>query len=183
MWPWGHLAVAYLIYSAYTRYGHGRIPRAFPTLALAVGSQLPDLIDKPLGWTLDVLPGGRTLGHSLFFAAVLFAVVYLVARRYDRIEIAAALAIGHLVHLVTDLPADVVTGDFGGAVYLLWPLLEPPEYEAVEGILAGFLRFSPTPSELIQFSLLAVAIVVWYWDGRPGLAVPKRLAARVDLSG
>ena len=40
-------------------------------LALAIGTQLPDLIDKPLTYQFAVLPSGRSLGHSLFFAAVL----------------------------------------------------------------------------------------------------------------
>ena len=39
-------------------------------LALALGTQLPDLVDKPLAWYLDVLPFGpgafaRILGRQL----------------------------------------------------------------------------------------------------------------------
>ncbi|MFC6763678.1 metal-dependent hydrolase, partial [Natrinema soli] len=34
MWPWGHLAVAYLLYIVITHRRFGRPPRAVPAIAL-----------------------------------------------------------------------------------------------------------------------------------------------------
>lgn len=36
MWPWGHLAVGYLVYSAYTRVRYGLPPSVLPVVLLAV---------------------------------------------------------------------------------------------------------------------------------------------------
>jgi hypothetical protein len=76
MWPWGHLALGYLLYSPFARARFGRPPTDRATLLLAFGTQLPDLVDKPLAWRLDVLPAGRTLGHSLLSVVAVSALVY-----------------------------------------------------------------------------------------------------------
>ncbi|OIB57442.1 metal-dependent hydrolase [Natrialba sp. SSL1] len=174
MWPWGHLAVAYLLYTAYTQYRFDRRPRVLPLLALAIGSQFPDLIDKPLAWSVDVLPGGRTLGHSLLFAALLIPAVLLVADRLDRRDVGIAFLIGHVSHLVADLPPSVLRGDRSGTEYLLWPLVEQPPEDPVDGLLDAILNYYALgPYEWFQFGLFAAAILVWYRDGAPGLAVVR----------
>ena len=109
MWPWGHFAVAYLSYVAIVRMRGGE-QRLWPLVAVAFGSQLPDLVDKPLAWTFAVLPSGRSLMHSLFAALVVVAVAYWVARRIQREEIAVALGVGTVSHSLSDLGPDVVFG-------------------------------------------------------------------------
>ncbi|WP_207590103.1 metal-dependent hydrolase [Halomontanus rarus] len=178
MWPWGHLAVAYLLYTLYTRRRYGRPPRALPVIALAVGSQFPDLIDKPLGWSLGVLPGGRTLAHSVFFAALLVPVVYALALRFDHVELAVAFVFGHVCHLLTDIPPDVTTNGPAELTFLFWPVLEQPEYEEVGSILEGFLRYSMGSYEWGQLGLCVVVIALWYRDGMPGFAYARLTLAR-----
>ncbi|AFZ72258.1 metal-dependent hydrolase [Natronobacterium gregoryi] len=181
MWPWGHLAVAYLLYTGYTHRRFDRAPLAVPTLALAVGSQFPDLIDKPLAWAVSVLPGGRTLGHSLLFAAVLVPVVALLADRLERQNVGIAFVVGHLSHLAADVPPSALTGDFTGTGFLLWPLVATREEEPVEGVLDAALHYyTMGPYELFQFGLFAVAAVVWYLDGAPGLEYTRRTLERVN---
>ena len=68
MWPWEHLAVGYIAFSVMQRVGGRQGVPALAVVALALGTQLPDLIDKLLGWGIGILPGGRSLGHSLLFA-------------------------------------------------------------------------------------------------------------------
>ena len=63
MWPWDHLAFGYVWYTLASRGWDGRPPSNAAAIALAVGTQFPDLVDKPLAWWLDVLPAGRSLGH------------------------------------------------------------------------------------------------------------------------
>ena len=172
MWPWGHLGVASLCYSLYTHRRLERPPLSFslPALALAIGSQFPDLLDKPLAWTFGVLPGGRTLGHSLLFAAFLIPVVYAIALRFDRLEVATAFVIGHLSHLLADIPPSVLTGDLSGTEFLLWQILEAPSEEPVGGILdAVFTYHTMGAYEWVQLGLFLLGAVVWYRDGAPGL--------------
>ena len=57
MWPWGHLAAGYPVYTAYTRLHTGDPPADVPALVALLGTQLPDLVDKPLA----VLPTVRSL--------------------------------------------------------------------------------------------------------------------------
>lgn len=180
MWPWGHVAVAYLLYSGYCRSSHDRPPLGAAAIVLVIASQVPDLIDKPLGWSLAVLPGGRTLAHSLFGTVAIVTIVALFAHRIDRMELAGAYAVGHGAHLLADLPIDLPLGNVDDAIYLLWPLLEPPEYRQVDGILAGFLRFDLGPYELVQIGLFVIAIAVWYADGRPGLATARAMYTRAE---
>lgn len=179
MWPWGHAGIAYLCYTLYTRWRYGRAPNASPVLALVVGSQFPDLLDKPLAWTFDILPGGRTLGHTLLFATLLLPAVYALAHRLDRVELAIAFAIGHLSHLVADVPPSVLRGDLSGTVYLLWPLFGQPPEQPVEGILhALFTYYELGVYEWLQLGLFVVTVVRWYRDGMPGIDLFRRPVGR-----
>ncbi|QCS43651.1 metal-dependent hydrolase [Natrinema versiforme] len=170
MWPWGHLAVAYLLYTAVAHRRFGRPPRAIPAIALAVGSQTPDLIDKPLAWNFGILPGGRTLAHSLFVVALLVPTVFLVADRLEHRAVGVAFLVGYCSHLLADIPPAALSGEFAHAAYLLWPVLEQPPEEPVAGILDAFLHYYALGSyEWVQFGLFAVAVIVWYRDDMPGL--------------
>ncbi|OAQ54159.1 metal-dependent hydrolase [Natrinema mahii] len=180
MWPWGHLAVAYLLYTGYHWRRDRRPPRARPVIALAIGSQFPDLIDKPSAWTFGFLPGGRTLAHSIFVAALLLPAAYGLSRRLGRPETGVAFAIGHASHLVADVPPTAILArDLSATTFLFWPVLEPPQYQSPGSILAGFLGYSMGWYEWVQLGLVAVALVAWYHDGAPGLGYGRRALERV----
>jgi hypothetical protein len=49
---------------------------------VAVAALLPDLVDKPLSWWLDVLPAGTSLAHSLTGFLPAAAVASAVGVRY-----------------------------------------------------------------------------------------------------
>ncbi|PSQ27664.1 hypothetical protein BRD03_05435 [Halobacteriales archaeon QS_9_68_17] len=83
MWPWGHLAVGYLLYAASSRRQRARPPDGAETILIAFGTQFPDLGDKPLAWTVSVLPNGRSLAHSAFVAAAVIGGVRWLCRRAD----------------------------------------------------------------------------------------------------
>lgn len=164
MMPWGHIGVAYFVYAVYSRGRYGRPPMAVPALLLAFGSQFPDLVDKPLAWGLGVLPGGRTLAHSLITTAVLLAVLYAVAAKYDRTEYVTAFAIGHVSHLVADIPPAAPLGDVSSASFLLWPLLPQGPYDPVlSNQLLAFVY------QWFQIFIFVVALFAWYRNGMPGL--------------
>ena len=181
MWPWGHAAVGYLLCSLYLRTRYGRVPTAGVVLPLAVGTQFPDLVDKPLAWTFGVLPSGRAGAHSLLVALPLLAVLWwrLDGRTERRAWV--GFATGYLVHLATDGVYALAAGEFDGLAYLLWPVLSLPSYDESAGILAHFLAAEPTPPLLAELLLFAAATLLWAVDGAPGpWAVGRWCKRRVD---
>lgn len=170
MWPWGHAATGYLLYALYTHGRYDRPPKGPPTLLLLFGTQLPDLIDKPLAWTLPVLPSGRSLGHSLLLLVPLSLLVYALAVRYQNANWGIAFAIGVLSHAVVDVLPPAVRGEFAYTTSLVWPLLPPPPYdERGRTIVGHFLAIEPAPLLMFELVLTLVAVVVWWRQGRPGV--------------
>ena len=163
MWPWGHLAAGYLVYRL------GRRPLdGLAVIALAVGTQLPDLIDKPLAWTIPLLPNGRSLSHSLLVVPPILLVVAYLASGYRR-RLVVAVLVGHLTHLATDALYPLLEGNLYFLGFLGWPLVPPIEYEgATKGILSHFLTFQLTPRSGFELLLFALAVLAWLLDGRPG---------------
>ena len=177
MWPWGHLAVGYLAYSALSRSRFNVPPRTGAALAVAVGTQAPDLIDKPLAWTVTLLPSGRSLAHSAFALGLVVLAVGALGRRYRRPSLAVAFVVGYLSHLVADAVYPLWVGEYGSLAYLVWPLL--PVHDApTPGILWYILSQEWTPYATLQFGLFAVAVGVWVVDGTPGLELARRVVTR-----
>ncbi len=79
---------------------------------VAIGSLLPDIIDKPLGAIVFGTPAmGRTFAHTLLFLLILAAFA-----AYTRDIRLASLSGGVLTHLILD-------SMWNSPVTLLWPLL------------------------------------------------------------
>ena len=171
MWPWGHLAVGYLLYSALARWRFDRSPADHAALFVLFGTQFPDLIDKPLAWTFQLLPSGRSLGHSLLTAIVVCALVWWYARRHGYALPALGFAVGYVTHLLTDAIAPLLGGQYAYMAFLGWPLLSLPPYDTGVGFLERFASIEVTIPMLTEFGLVALALVIWLRDGRPGLAV------------
>ncbi|PSP69797.1 metal-dependent hydrolase [Halobacteriales archaeon QH_6_68_27] len=178
MWPWGHLAAGYLVYTAYTRLHIGDPPADVPALVALLGTQLPDLVDKPLAWSLAVLPTGRSLGHSLVVGAVVLPVAWALAARRDARPLAAALSVGWLSHLLGDALYPLVDGEFAHVAFLAWPLLPLPAYEVEASFAAHFALLSPSPTLAFELALVALASLAWHADGYPGLATVRSLSER-----
>ena len=177
MWPWGHLAVAYLAYSALSRTRFDAPPRAGAVLVVAIASQSPDLIDKPLAWNLALLPSGRSLAHSLFFTGLVVLAAGTLARRYHRPTLAVAFGVGYFSHLVADAVYPLWIGEFASLAYLVWPLL-PMHDSPTAGILWYILSQEWTPFATVQFALFVLACGVWILDGMPGLGLARRVLPR-----
>ncbi|MBX0325413.1 metal-dependent hydrolase [Halomicroarcula sp. F13] len=171
MWPWGHAAVGYLLCTLWLRARYGHRPTAGVVLPLAVGTQFPDLVDKPLGWTLGVLPSGRAGAHSLLIALPLLVVLWWhLDSRHGRTAV-AGFALGYLSHLAGDGIYAVFDGEVLYLGYLLWPVTPLPPYEESAGILAHFAAAEVTPHLLLEVGLFVVATALWLVDGAPGLRV------------
>lgn len=193
MWPWTHLAFGYLVYSAYSHHRWATAPTSAAVIVVGLATQLPDAIDKPLGWWLGVLPGGRSLAHSLLTAALLVGLAVAVGR-YLRVErVWVAFAVGYLSHLAGDVLYPLVVKGELRVGFLLWPLtatgtqpVAAPTGKLAELVLA-FATFLATPVGVLylvaDLSVVGGALVLWWWDGAPGLAwIRRTLRGRPDRS-
>lgn len=166
MLPWGHAAVGYLFYSVYSRVRNGKVPAGLAVVALAVGTQFPDLIDKPLAWTFGVLPSGRSLGHSVFALAMVGGVVLWLGRRRGALPAAVAFVVGWGSHLMAD-GYTLLLGEPTCIRYLVWPLANCT-YEEDHSFVEFFLALE-LHALWPEFALAALTGVVWLFDGAPGL--------------
>ncbi len=171
MQPVVHLVVGYICYAAFTRWRNGRAPTETGALAAVVGAALADLIDKPLTAT-GVVPVGRTIGHSLLFAVPLIALVWVLAKRFDRNVLGVAFAIGYLSHIATDIPWHLVSGDYHELGFLLWPITDMPPYTGVKplGTVAGV----EVTTLWLEGIIFVFGIALWWYDERPGLEPIRR---------
>ncbi len=180
MWPWTHLAFGYLSHSLATRFSLRRPPTDGPVLVALFASLLPDLVDKPLAWTFEVVATGYGPAHSVLVGAPLIFLISMgllwhAAWR----EHGLALVTGYSSHLVGDLLFQFFDdGEFVGAV-ILWPVAAA-ESESSAGALERVMYFlvhyvdAVLDGEATGYALLTLAIligvtVLWLLDGKPGI--------------
>jgi membrane-bound metal-dependent hydrolase YbcI (DUF457 family) len=182
MWPPDHLVFGYVCYSLLARTAGGR--PGGEVYVLAVGTQAPDLLDKPLGWWLGVTDSGFTVGHSVFVAAFLTAVALPAALRTRHRRGAVAFLAGLWSHLLGDVLFALALGR-PGLSRVLWPLGEralstprepTPLPEVFAHVLESLTTFedyvldAETPLGLFVYTgLLLLGGFLWIADGRPGL--------------
>jgi len=140
MLPLGHAALAYLLYSGYILASIRCRPRYLALAPLAIGSQFPDLVDKPLAY-LGILRYGRSLTHSIFTFLLVSGAVWWVARTLEgrwsetswqyqlRDRSPAAFAVGYLSHLLGDLYGPVIAGS-ADVRFILYPIYIIPRAAA-----------------------------------------------------
>lgn len=170
MFPLGHAAFAYLGYVGLAAVTRRHLPVHWGLLPLAVGSQLPDLLDKPLSYA-GVLVSGRSLGHSVVTAVMLVLLVWWTVRRlsapgsaWQRRILAVsptAFAVGYVSHLLADAIEPLVTGAYGELRFLLWPVVPPIDYPT--GDLSPVARVvamyrAPGTHPQIELILLAAGV-------------------------
>ena len=183
MWPWEHLAFGYVLWAVSVHLVGGRAVRPAEAVAVAFGTQFPDLVDKPLAWTFDVLPSGVSLAHSLTLAVPATAVAFLLGRRTGRTGAAAAFAVAYGSHLFGDALYPIVRGRPFSARFVLWPFV-PASPSEMDGLLRNVVHYlDATAATLVtgrglwylaaEVVLLTTALVLWASDGAPG--VPDRL--------
>ena len=170
MLPPGHLLVGYLPYSLARRL-RGQRPTDTGALALAVGTQFPDLVDKTFRWIVPILPSGRSFGHSLLVFTVLAAGLLVLARRRERVREWTAFCFGVVSHQVVDAVDPVLQGAPQDARFLAWPLTSPVYY-ADDSLLAQIQSFDLSTLVVVDLAAGLLVIGLWIADGMPGL--PRR---------
>jgi len=177
MWPWGHLGLGYLLaVPLLERYG---LDGDYVALAvLAAGTQLPDLVDKPLAWTFGVLPYGRAVMHSLVVVAI--AAVALSALSVPG-RVRVPLLAGWVSHLAGDAVYPLAEGAVGEVTFLAYPLVALPEPGGDYGVVSYFRHLSLTGETALEVSLFVAAgaaFAVREWRSRrPSVPAPDREGA------
>ncbi|MFC6726824.1 metal-dependent hydrolase, partial [Halobium palmae] len=156
MMPWGHFLVAFVPFAAY-RVARGRRPDADSVFLLLVATQFPDLVDKPLAWTLGVFPSGRLLAHSVVFAVPLVLIVSAAAWHRSRPDLGALFTFGYLSHLYTDSLGLLRQGaEYYFLPNLFFPLVAPnPDHRTT--FVAQFAEVEPTPTVLLAVAAILLA--------------------------
>ncbi len=122
MFPIEHAVVGLVPVLAYALIRDRRLPSLRLLGIGLVGSQFPDLIDKPLAHQFHLLPSGRVFVHSLPVAIPAICLVGWYAWRTDRLQVGGVFAFTYLSHVVADnhralwLPEPTLSDE------LLWPL-------------------------------------------------------------
>jgi hypothetical protein len=123
MMPWGHFLVAAIPFSLYLFLRHRTKPTGMAVLLLLLGTQFPDLVDKPLAWRFDVLVNGRIFMHSLVFALPISTLVLFFAWRSDQLQLGGVFVYGHLMHIVGDFYSVFLGSTARIPNNMFWPLL------------------------------------------------------------
>jgi hypothetical protein len=179
MWPWGHAAAGYLLLSLWWRRAD-QPPSGVGAIAAGLGTQLPDLVDKPLAWTVEVLPNGRSLGHSALTAALLCTLLWIGAEDDRQRRAVGAFAIGYWSHLATDAVGPLIYWDLGQLAYLAYPLVAAPPKGPNAGFLEQLRTLGSSPLLALELVLVALALVAWHRDGYPALRTLGAWAGLID---
>lgn len=199
VFPHGHLAVGYLMVSGVIRVTSGKPPDRKMVVLVVLGTQLPDLIDKPLAVLLGgAVATGRTVGHSVLVSVpVLLCLAFIFRDERRRLVHMAVFAIGYLVHPFVDasifLVQGTVTQDIIEISFVVWPVILPADgiveflsqFSTVERLITvkprwtakhlpsgGHIRPYVRASELV---LILLATITWLDDNAPGLDAVKRI--------
>ncbi|MFD1570476.1 metal-dependent hydrolase [Halorubrum laminariae] len=181
--PVTHGAVAYLLYVVYAAATSRRLPARWALVPLAVGSQFPDLIDKPLAYW-GVLVYGRSLAHSVFSLVVVCGGLWWVMRSEsvpltdrvpDRLRrvTPAAFTIGYAAHLLGDAWQGLIRGDLVSVRFLAYPLFGVPRSPSDD--IAPWVRVLEIyrePAAAVHLEIVVAALVVFVglrlWAARRG---------------
>lgn len=125
VYPSEHFIVAFLPMMAYVVVRDKRLPSPRFIAIVFLGSQFPDLIDKPLAYQVGIIPSGRVFGHSLPVALPFLFVVGLYGWQTDRSRLSVAFVFGYLSHLFADNYTSFLKPNPQFPSDLLWPFAPP----------------------------------------------------------
>ena len=123
MLPHEHFLVAALPVVGYFLLRYQRLPSKSTIFVVFVGSQFPDLVDKPLAHTVALLPSGRVFMHSLPFAIPISILVLWYGIVTDRPALSDGFVFAYVIHIFADWQHMLRAGEL--PPNLLWPFMEP----------------------------------------------------------
>jgi len=133
MLPIEHFIVAFLPILGYIIARDQQLPTTRLTGLAFVGSQFPDLVDKPLAHQFGLLPSGRVGMHSLPIALPFVGLIIAYGWYTDRLRLTAVFAVAQLSHLLADNYRPLLGATPAVSPDLLWPFTQPVARAAVPG--------------------------------------------------
>jgi len=130
MLPPEHFLAAFVPVLAYFAIRYRQFPSVGVVFVVFVGSQFPDLIDKPLSLA-NVIPWGRVFIHSLPFAIPIAAVVLWYAVATNQQHLGGGFVFAYLLHIPGDWYGRLLSGDIPPD--LLWPIMSIPAHPDAPG--------------------------------------------------
>lgn len=124
---------------------------------------------------LGVLLAERSFGHSLVFILKAGIIIWLLADSSNLTGVASGFITGPLSHNVADPIGPIWEGRWEELGYLLWPLTPAFEYPANEDRIFSKCLFVKLVSEPhYQLGLFGLVVLLWIYDGTPGVAEVRR---------
>lgn len=170
MLPTEHFIVALLPVLAHVLVRDKRLPSPRLIGVVFVGSQFPDLIDKPLALQFGLIPSGRVFMHSLPIAIPFLLLVALYGWKTDRKRLGAVFAFAHLSHLLSDNYRPLLEPNPQIRPDLLWPFVEPVQGPEVP-YWAGTAGINVTLWTLFSIAVLSVLTYIMITDVRRQFAI------------
>jgi hypothetical protein len=122
--PVEHFIIVFLPAVAVVLLIDQRIPSRGFVGVVFVGSQFPDLIDKPLAHYFGVIPSGRVFMHSLPIALPFLAMVLWYGLWTHRSRLSVVFVVAHLSHLFADNYHSLRASPPSVPTDLLWPITQ-----------------------------------------------------------
>jgi hypothetical protein len=151
-----HIFIALAPVVLYYLIRYQRLPDGMIVLTGVFAGIFADLVDKPLAWTLGIIPSGRMLAHSIVVSVPLLIIILLVAYRTETLRYAIVFSWGHLLHIAGDFYPVLWEGsDYYYYPNLFWPLMKPSP------VRGSFEDSQPTltTETLLEFSILAIVLL------------------------
>jgi len=123
--PPEHFLVAFIPLLVYVLVRDKQLPSLRFVAVVFLGTQFPDLIDKPLAHQFGVLPSGRVFMHSLPTAIPVLLIIALYGWQTNRIRLSSAFIFSHISHLLADNYRLLIQSNPRIPADLLWPLTQP----------------------------------------------------------
>jgi hypothetical protein len=154
----GHLVIGLIIGFILYEFFHGRTIIVF----VAIGSILPDIIDKPLGHIIfgSILDNGKIFFHSLIIVLLFFITGLIVWRLYKSNSF-IFIAVGLFLHQLVDMM-------WKSPVNWYYPFLGPYPAEPHTDYLLNALvaELTSVTEWIFFFALLAIAFLLYRNSGQ-----------------
>lgn len=158
MRPTEHLIIALLPVGIYVLLRDRHPPSLELTAVTFLGSQFPDLVDKPLALQLNLIPTGRVFMHSLPFAIPVWALVIAYSWKTGRLRGGVAFVLAYALHIFADNHQTLTIGRIPND--LLWPFVAPTPRPPVP-YWAG--RGSINIHLFTLFSVVILSVTAYYF--------------------
>lgn len=173
MLPPEHFLVAFIPLLVYVLVRDKQLPSLRFVAVVFLGTQFPDLIDKPLAHQFGVLPSGRVFMHSLPTAIPVLLIIGLYGWKTNRLRLSSAFIFSHLSHLLADNYRLLIQSKPQIPADLLWPLTQPIA-RPVAPYWAGARGINVRLWTIFSMIVLSISVCILIVDILEQFSIPKR---------